>query len=788
MKYALRSLAGARAFSIGALVCLSVGLTLTIAAFSLINAVFFRSMPGIRDQHELRNIWLLADGEYGRQIVSPTVNEYEAMRTSLAPVAAVTVATHRTVAVRAAGTTVATRAVLAAPNYFAVLGTVPVMGRLLDGSDPQAAVVSERFWRHALGARPDVLGSALQVNGVTFHITGITPEKFVGASSGEFEDEAARVESVWLPLGALPPTTQPAYMKMTLRLDARASEHEVAARVGGVAVSLGAAAGRKGSIARVKEIHRSAYEDTTDVAIAMSVVMAIPIGILAIACANVANLLLARGATRSREVAVRLALGASRGRVVRELLLESVLLAMGGAVLAIGLCGVAIRLVAQWLPAPVAVDWRVALFATAAAVVTAIAFGLLPALSTTRSAMLSRLQDARPLKNRTRRVLVGAQLALSTALLVVAAILVRTVMVVSTPGREDESRVLSATFGVGLADYDRLRIDEFDRALIERIHAVPGVEAAGLATAGPFRSSEGVVISVPGGPPNLRRYAAGGHITDGWLRAAGLSVVAGRDFLAAERQGPPTSALVNEALAAQLSPAGSALGQSLLVTDAERRGAPSHEVRIVGIVSNATRAPGARRPASAFYLPSAVTAARERVMWIRTRGEAADVAPLLRSIASEVAPGVPITDMISVAGAREREAGPYGWVASGMTAAGLLALLLAAFGMFSLLSYLVAQRRREMGVRLALGARPRDIVRLIVGESAAVAVGGALAGGAIAVVAGMGLNDLYVGVGSADPLSFLAAAGVLIAAVLAASAHPALRASRTDPASVLRAE
>lgn len=792
LKYALRSLLASPSFTLGSILCLSVGLALTIAAFSLINAVLFRSMPGIRDQHQLRNLWLFANSDYGRQIVSPSSADYEAMRASLSPIA-VTAGTEFSVAVRAAGAPIATRAVFAAPNYFDVLGTSAVMGRLFGGSGTDTVVVSERFWRNTLAARPDVIGSALYVNGVSFQISGVVPEKFVGASPGEFEDDADRIPSVWLPLGAFDsvvgsPPSRPFYLRMTVRLAPGVSENEVAARAGAVAASLAAAAGRTGSLVRVHPLHRGAYEDTTDVAIALSVVMAIPLGILAIGCANVANLLLARGATRSREVAVRLALGASRGRVVREFLLESVLLAGGGALVALGLCEVAVRVVASWFPLPLAVDWRVAAFAISAAVATAIAFGLLPALSTTRSAMRSRLQDALPLKTRTRRILVGMQLALSTALLVVSAILVRTVMVVSAPGQDDESRVLAATFGVGLAKYDRVRIDEFDRTLIERITAAPGVEAAGLASVAPFRSSEGLIVSVPGGSSNRRRYAAGGHITDGWLRAAGLRVVAGRDFLSRERQGPPTAALVNETLAAQLWPTGSPLGQSLLVADAERSDGPRHEVQVIGVVSNATRAPGASRPASAFYLPSAITAVRERMLWIRTRGDATDLAALVRSIGSEVAPRVPMTDVITVAGAREREAGPYGWIATGMTTAGMLALLLAAFGMFSLLTYLVAQRNREMGVRLALGARPRDIVRLVVGESAAVAVVGSLAGGAIAVAIGQGLDDLYVGVGSADPLSFLAASGVLIGTVLAASAQPALRAARTDPARVLRAE
>ena len=792
LKHALRSLAGSPAFTLGSILCLSVGLALTIAAYSLINAVLFRSMPGIHNQQQLRHIWTGIRGQFP-EIVPSSAEEYEIYRASLADVASVAAGVEARVAALGEGSPVATRAVFASPNYFAVLGTVPVAGHLLDGSEEDGAVISERLWHSQFGGRPDIVGRLLQVNGRPFRVTGVTPAKFVGAQTGEFDDDAANTPAVWLPLSTHRVTTgvsptRPAHIKMTARLAAGTSETALALRAEALAASLAATTGRTGSFVRVRPIHRGPYDDTSDLAIGLSVIMAIPLGILAIACANVANLLLARGTARSREVAVRMALGASRGSVVRQLLLESLLVALAAAVVAMLLCEAALRLVEQWMPIPVAVDWRVALFATLAAATTALAFGLWPAVTTARATVTTRLQDARPLRARTRRLLVGLQLALSTALLVVAALLIRTVSHVSTPARDDEDRTLTATFGVGLAGYDRARLDEFQRGLLERVESVPDVEAAGFAPSAPFRTGGEMLLTLPGESKNQRLAIAGGHITGEWLRAAGLSILAGRGFVPADRQGVPTVAVVNEALAARLWPTGSGLGRSVTISPIEERQGPSYEVQVIGVVSNATKHPEARRPAMSFYLPVAVASEPQRTLWIRTRGDAAGFAEVVRAAATELAPRVPLTDLATVASARVRETGPFELLARTMTALGSLALSLAAFGMFSLLTYLVGQRRREIGVRLALGARPRDIVRLIVGESATVAVAGAIVGGAAAAIVASGLDGLIVGVGPADPLSFATASGVLVVTALAASAHPALRATRTDPASVLRAE
>jgi putative ABC transport system permease protein len=789
IRYALRSLAASPSFTVSSILCLSVGLALTIAAFSVINAVLFRSMPGIHEQSALRHIWILAADPRWNEVVPPSPHEYAAYRDSLADIAAVAAAVQSPVAAQLDGTTVVTRAVFISANYFQVLGTRPVVGQLLD-ANVEGAVVGERFWRVHLGGRDDAVGRTILVGGQSFQIIGIAPAGFVGAATGEFDDDPTTIPSIWVPLAshtgiAGTDATRPAYIRMTARLAPGSSEKVVAERVEGIAAPLAAAAGRaqRDTIVRVRPIHSGPHEEPADVAVAMAGVMVVPLGILAIGCANVANLLLARGAARSRDIAVCLALGASRARVIGELLIESLLLAVAAAALAVGFCTLAIEFVEHWMPIPVAVDWRVASFSAVAATLTALLFGLLPSVSLAGSGSIGRIHDARPLRQRTRRTLAGLQLALSAALLVIAALFVRTVTGIVGAEREDERHVLTASFAVHLAHYDRARVELFEQTLLERVRRISGVRNAGV---GPYRQREGVLVRVPG--VRAATYAAGGPITDGWLGAAGFALTAGRDFTAQERRGAPTAAIVNEALAALLWPSGGPLGEVVSISRPEETNAPRFEVQVVGVVKSGITGFRNRPPVPTVYLPVAISVADERTLWVRTEQPASGVAPDIRRIAADLAPGVALTDLGTLADARRATATPYRLLAGAMSAAGSLALLLAAFGLFSLLTYLVALQRRELGIRLALGARPRDVVRLVVGESTLVAIAGAIVGGIVAAVAATGLRSEFVGIGPTDPVSYLAAAAVLIGAALAASAHPALRASRTDPASVLRAE
>jgi predicted permease len=793
LKYIHRSLLAAPAFTLGSIACLSLGLALTIAAFSVVNAALFGELPGVQDRGALRNVWLGTTRQHGRMVTSVSRNDYEAFQQGLAGAADVAAHTNRTVSLRYDADPQAARAIYVSPNYFAVLGTRPQLGAVPTG--PGSVAVSDRFWRTQLGGRPDAVGQIVYVDRRPFSVGAVLPAKFDGPSPGELEEDAARIKAVWLPLDALPvsPDGDPTgrWLALVARLKPGIAEAQLQERAAAVAAGLGASdpANLPGAHAVVRSIGQGPYEESSDIAAALVVIMSVPFGILAIACANVANLLLARGTTRMREIAIRLALGASRRRIVFELLAESALLATLSAVTALPLCAAALRLVMRWLPLSIAIDWRVALFAVGAGAGTAIAFGLLPALGFSRAPMNLRIQDLRPVRPRTRRLLVATQLALSTTLLVVAALLVRSVANMTAAGeRADEAQVLAITVDLKLGGYDEARGEAALTAITERVRALPGVVVAGAAPDGPFKPRHSVLLWPAEQVRERRLFARGSAITDGWFEAAGVQLIAGRDFSPHERRGTPSVVLVGEATARTFWPGGQPLGQTLKLADPRVAKGPRFTVQVIGVVSDGVTRLVDRQPSPVAYLPSPITYEPVRSVWARTHGDGRALLPQIRAIASSVAADVPITDLTTVADARNRDASPYRWLSRGLAAAGALSLGLAAFGLFSLLSYLVAQRRREVGIRMALGARREDIIRLIVGEGAVVAVGGAVLGGAAALAIAQMMREILYGIGATDPLAFAAAAGVLVATALAASAHPALRASRTDPSEILRTE
>jgi predicted permease len=788
LKYALRALAASPSFTVGSILCLSTGLALTIAAFSLVNAAFFGALPGVHDRGTLRNVSMRTASEHGRMITAITQDEYNAFRAALADVADVTAYTNRTVSLQFGSTPRAARAVYVSPNYFSVLGTQPQLGSLGATRNLHTVVVSDRFWRIQMNGRSDAVGQVIQIDRRPFTVVAVAPRHFNGPSPGEFEEDQARIKSVWLPLAALPARADAdpsgRWLAQTARVKPGVTDEQLETRATAIAAGLSPS----GS-ARIRPLHLRGHEDSADAALTLALIMSVPFGILAIACANVANLLLARGTSRMREVAVRLALGASRRRIVTELLAESVILATGAAAVALGTCWAGTKIVETWIPLSIAIDWRVATFALAAAVVTAMAFGLWPALGFSRAPMTLRLQDIRPVRTRTRRLLVASQLALSTSLVVMAALLVRAVGNMSRVGeRTIDTEILAVSLDLGLGGYDQARGEALVTAVVDRVRALPAVVAAGAAPDGPFRSRHSLLLW-PAESGERRLYARGTTISEGWLEAAGVRLLEGRDFTPQERRGTPSGVLVSESLVRAFWPEGNALGRTLLLANPLVTKGPRYTVQVIGVVSDGTDQPVERIVGPVGYLPSPISYEPVRSVWARTQGDAEAVLPQVRAIVASLAPDVPITDLTTLAGARTRDAGPFRWLSQGMTAAGLLSLLLAALGLFSLLTYLVAQRRREMGIRMALGARRQDIVRLVVGESALVCVGGTVIGGLAALgIAATLLRDMIRSLHATDPLSLVLAAGVLLATAFAASAHPALRAARTDPSEVLRAE
>jgi predicted permease len=798
MRYTFRTLFASPAFSLGAVACLSIGLACTIATFSVINAVLFRSMPGVRDQPHLRNLWVGYAGQYGPTIEGITPAEYARYRDALAPVAAVAAQTERLVQLQHSGRAIAVRGAFVSANYFAVLGTAAAIGRPLSKDDRLGVgFVSDRFWREHMSADVRAVGEFVKVNGKSVRVIGVAPPMFAGARPGELEDAPERITAIWLPLEEYSGLPGEPELFMFARPESRVGDSELQQRLEAAAAAAAAESlpPRPGAFARVGPVHQGPHQNAAETAMALAVTMSVPLGILAIACANVANLLLARASGRRREIAVRLAIGASRLRVVRELLAEAVVLALAAAVGGIGLCQLAIRAAAAWLPFPVVTDWRVALFAIAAALGTALAFGLLPALGLSRASLTMRVADHRRIRPWTRRMLVAGQIALSMVLLVVAALLTRTLLhITGVESARDERRIVTMTFEPSLLAWNRAQSATFEQALLERVRGIDGVEAAGASGESPFRHDESLLVRQPEQPKERRRFVSGGEISDGWLAAAGLGIVAGRDFSAQERRTVPAAAIVNETFARTFADPSRVLGADLVLASAESTATPRPEidVRIVGIVRDGTQRLTQRGPQPAVYLPSPIPSTVDggsRTLWLRSNDvDATALIPHVRAAAAQLAPSLPMTDVMTVAQARDREAAPVRWLARGISGMGLTGVALAGLGLYALLTYLVAQSHRELGIRLALGARAVDIVRLITGESAGVAASGVAAGSLVAALVALSLRGLFYGVSPGDPLSFLVAGSVLFLVALAASARPSMRASRTDPATVLRAE
>jgi predicted permease len=523
--------------------------------------------------------------------------------------------------------------------------------------------------------------------------------------------------------------------------------------------------------------------------------------VLLIACANVANLLLARAAGRSREIAVRLALGASRGRLVRQLLAESLLLSLAG-----GLAGLLVALPAGSLllsllpqgPEPVVLDvrtdWRAIAFTFAVSILTAVLFGLAPAFESTRAALVPALKEEAGMAARSgrlmlRKALVAGQVALSLLLLAGAGLFLRTLWNLREldPGFRRE-QVLLATLDPSLGGYDDAQASSFYRQLLDRVSGLPGVRAAALARTAVL-SGMGMrrTMSVAGYQPqpgedmNMNIN----FISPGYFRALGIALPAGRDFDARDREGAPRVAIVNETLARRFWPRKDPIGQRL------QTGLPGNfvDIEVVGVARDSKYRTLREQTPATVYVPF-VQEARigEMTLHVRSAGDPLSLAAAVRGAVGEMARHLPVfqvrtlEDQTDAALAQERMTATL----TGFFAA--LALLLAAVGLYGVIAYVVAGRRREIGIRMALGAGRWSVVALVLRESLlmvgiGLAIGLALSAWAIRLVA----SQLY-GVGPADPLTLAAGVGLLAVAALLAAFLPARRAAAVDPVRALRYE
>jgi predicted permease len=529
---------------------------------------------------------------------------------------------------------------------------------------------------------------------------------------------------------------------------------------------------------------------------AVAIIMPLPLLVLGIACLNAASLLLARATYRMRETTVRLALGATRWRVMRYILIESGLLALAAAALSAIVTWWIVRAVEPVFPVAIPVDWHVLAFTAAIAMTAAVLVGLVPALrSSSRECGLgsSRAGDTGVAAPRLRHALVLVQVAASLGLLATGTQSMSAVStLVASTGADDPERLLLAAFDL---DHLRMRPEqgrEFYRRLLDRVSQMPQVEAAGLGPdSGLWTFGRGMSAAVfvwrPEDDPNQGALYLGGYAGGRLFDAVGLSVVQGRGFLAEDAADRPRVAVVNQPLADRIFGGTGVLGRSIRVS-ATRRHEDGLEVQIVGVIEPALERKYSHDPVPAIYLPAPLQYEAALTLYARSRTALADVVPAVREAVAGIDPRVPFVSLESLRGRSEHRNMDERILAIGSTVLGVVALVLAAAGLYGLFSFVVSLRQREIGVRMALGAEPSAVLRLVLHQAMRLAVWGSAAGGLIALVAGAIVNANIHGTPSIDPVMFAVSAAALLLAMLAAGFIPARRAAQVDPIVVLRQE
>ena len=808
LAHALRAAFRARGFTLTAAITLALGIGAVTALTSMLDALLLRAPAGVvAPDRVVRTYFHFSSpqfGDYRNSVVSyPDFTDLWRAR-GFASVAAQYFGS-ASLGRGAEATEVSLSAVTG--EYFSLFGTSPRLGRLLGPEDDRGdagvpvAVLSERLWRTRFGSDSTIVGRTLALDNQTFTVVGIAPPGFDG---GEYN-----APDLWVPFT---PVARGIALEDDYRTDRGWYFISIMARLApGVTPSQAAAeatslilAGRADSTVsqgfrevKLGPVLEAAGPDFADQAALSRWLAAMSLVVLLITCANVANLLLARGLTRARELAIRKALGAGQARLVRQLFLEGLVmsvLAGGIGVLVAAWAGGALR--GYLLPAALAerfsTDSRVFTIALGATLVAALISSLIPALQVTRSDLTPVLKEGGRgsgyRSSRLRAGLVVAQVALSVMLAIGAGLFGRSLRnMLAIDIGYDRSQILIVNVDPAGAGFDGPATGLAFDAMVEAARAHPGVESAALTFGEPFGWSMATGLRIAG-QDSLPRLSSGGpyiqRVTAGFFQTMGLTILRGRGFTDADRREDPAVALIGETMARRFFGDRDPIGQCLMIGQAKGC------AEIIGVVENGVRySPGEEEQALYYVpLPPAGANTRHLTLFIRTRGDAASLAGAIRAVLQTAMPDLPYVEARSLQEVVEPHYRPFrvGALLFGLYAT--VALLLAALGLYSVLAYAVRGRTHELGIRLALGAEPQRLVHLVVRDGlrltllgAGLGVGGALAGG-------RALASLLYGVPAWDPLTLGLGCGTVLAGAVLASLIPARRAARVDPATALRAD
>ncbi len=806
LRYALRQLARSPGFTAVGVLTLSIGIGANTAIFSVVNELLLRRPAHVADPERVVSIWTsdFSGPPYGASSY-PDFDTFREQRDVMSDVAAFGLVPGNLVE---PDETVRLTVEEVSTNYFDVLGVRAAQGRLLVAGEADdgatVVVLGHALWRNRFGADPAVVGRTVRINADAFTVVGVAPDGFEG-SQRIFGGVDA-----WVPLETL--GGRPGRrvergsrgLMLLGRLQPGVSLEEARARYAVVGSQLLAAypeewrdvTNRGRAITILPESESRVPPELRGTVIGfLSLLLAGFALVLLICCVNVANLLLARGAARVRDVAIRVSLGASRARLVRQLMTESVALAALGCGGAIFVTYVAARLLARFRPPgdlalDVGVDWRVLGFAVAAAVVAAAIFGLAPALNLTRLGASAALKDGALAAVGKRRFglrgsLIAAQVSVSLVLLVCAGLFLRSLQHAATvdPGF-DADNVVIASFDLRTQGYTEPRSRAFYAELAERLAGLPGVRAVTLAQRVPLsgdggRRRAGVegYEPQPGEDMEFNFNVVGPE----YFEVMRVPLVRGRGFTEADREGAPQVAVVNEAFAARYWPGQDPIGRRFTSFS----GATS--IEIVGVARDGKYQMLTEAPLPYIYRPF-LQDYEEMTLHVRVERDADGFLPLLRREIRAIDSQLPIVRLASMRSATAFATFPQRVAATLLGGCAMLALLLAAVGLYGVVAYAVSQRTREIGIRMALGAGRQAVVRMVLAGSMKVVGLGLTIGFVLSLAAGRAVESFLGEVSPADPIALVAGPLVMIACALVASWLPARRAARIDPMRALREE
>jgi putative ABC transport system permease protein len=791
LRYALRLLRKSRLFTLTVTLTIAVGIGAATTIFSVVNAVLVRPLP-FADSDRLMQVAEKNDTLRLRAFSASALN-YLSWKEQTQTFGELAALQFGTFTLSGRGDPETYTGGLITASLIPMLGLQPVAGRVFSPDDDKigatpVALISQGLWTNRFGADPSIIGQPATLNGTSYTIVGIAPPALTLLTSGD----------VWVPL-IIDPARElrlnhvifvAGRLKPGVTLEvARAEMDAIAVRVGQ-------------QYPEVKDwgINLITFTDTfvsSQLRRGLLVLLGAVMVVLLIVSANVANLLLSRALDRQKEVAVRAALGASRARLLRQLLIESLALsAIGGiAGLAIGAAGIRLletTLPPNVLPVPdIGMDPTVVIFALGLTVVTGLIFGMAPAwhgarvdVNSTLKATSRSSSGSRPLL---RKVLAGGELALATILLIGAALLGRSLLALQrVPLGFDPDRVISFQVSLPTTKYNTAKRAAFYRDLGQRLKTLPGVRDAGISSGVPF--GVGNYTTSPFTAPGSPTLPAGTSVpidwrvvSPGFFATMKIPLLRGRDFGDGDTTAtttPPNVIIVSAAAGRTLWGDADPMGRTI------RRVADGTEMTVVGVVGD-IRSTTLNRESPSLYQPAARTWPRMDVV-IRTAGDTASVMSAARQAVRELDPEVPLmnvrpmTDWVSTGAAQPR------LNATLLGVFAVMALLVSAIGTYGVLAYSVSQRTKELGLRIALGADRRGLVTLVVGEGMTVGLAGIVAG--IVAAAGLGrlLSTLVFDISVWDPLTYTGVAAALGLVALLSCAIPAIRASRIDPMEALR--